>query len=194
MKICFASHNQNKVKELRAIMPEGIELIGLDELGVTEDIAETGSTLHENSEIKARYVFDQYHTPVFADDSGLVVHALNGEPGVYSARYAGPERDDHRNMDLLLNNLLEKENRSAEFQTVITFIDEQGQSHPFLGIIKGEIIQEKRGENGFGYDPIFKPDGYDNTFAELSGEIKNKISHRAKAVEQLLAYLHQTHE
>ena len=192
MKVCFASHNQNKVKELRAIMPEGIELVGLDELGVTEDIAETGSTLHENSEIKARYVFDRHQLSVFADDSGLVVQALNGEPGVYSARYAGPERDDHRNMDLLLKNLDGKPNRSAEFQTVITFIDDQGQAHPFLGIIKGEITEEKRGTNGFGYDPIFKPNGYDETFAELSSEVKNKISHRAKAVEQLLAYLHQS--
>ncbi len=194
MRICFASHNANKVKEMSDIMPDGISLVGLDELGVADEIAETGSSLEENAQIKASYVFKKFKMPVFADDSGLLVHSLNGEPGVYSARYAGPEKDDNKNMDLLLEKLRNLSDRSAEFQTVISFIDEAGNNHSFTGRIEGDIMNEKRGANGFGYDPIFQPKGYDKTFAELSTEVKNRISHRAKAVQKLLEYLHQSNE
>ncbi|WP_425393029.1 RdgB/HAM1 family non-canonical purine NTP pyrophosphatase [Ekhidna sp.] len=190
MKICFASHNANKVKELNQLMPDDIQIIGLDELQITEDIQETGKTLEENSLIKARYVYDKHRLPVLADDSGLLVTTLNGEPGVYSARYAGLEKDDNKNMDLLLSNLKGKTDKSAEFQTVITFIDSEGDTHQFKGHVEGEIITEKRGTNGFGYDPIFMPKGYDKTFAELSSEVKNRISHRAKAIQKLLEHLH----
>jgi len=176
---------------MNAIMPEGIHLVGLKDLGITEDIAETGDTFHKNSEIKARYVFDRHQIPVFADDSGLVVYSLGGEPGVYSARYAGEQKDDDQNMNLLLNRLDEKTDRRAEFRTVITFIGKDGNKHQFEGRIPGVITLEKRGGNGFGYDPIFLPDGYKETFAELSSEIKNRISHRAIAVQKLLEYLHQ---
>ena len=194
MQICFASHNKNKVKEMSKIMPDGIAIAGLEEIGVTEDIAETGSTLEENAEIKASYVFEKFKVPVFADDSGLIVHALDGEPGVYSARYAGADRDDNKNMELLLEKLQGKNDRSAEFQTVISYIDKEGKKHLFSGTVQGSIVEEKRGKNGFGYDPILQPNGFDETFAELSSEVKNRISHRAKAVQKFLEYLYQTHE
>ena len=194
MEICFASHNANKVKEMNEIMPQGISIVGLKDLGITEDIKETGDTLEENSTIKASYVFERHNMPVFADDSGLLVSALGGAPGVFSARYAGPERDDDKNMDLLLLNLENLSNRSAFFKTVITFIDENGSVSQFDWVVEGEIIHEKKGTNGFGYDPIFKPNGYTQTFAELSTEIKNRISHRAKAVQKLLEYLHKINE
>ena len=192
MRICFASHNANKVKEMNAIMPDGISIVGLEELGITEEIKESGTTLEENSRIKASYVFEKFKMPVFADDSGLLVNELNGEPGVYSARYAGPEKDSEKNMDLLLENLEGKKDRSAEFQTVITFIGEDGNEVQFKGAIKGEIIIERRGNGGFGYDPIFLPKGYSETFAELDAKTKNKISHRALAVQELIQYLEQT--
>lgn len=193
MQICFASHNENKVKEMNAIMPNGISILGLTDLGLTEEIEETGTTLEENSQIKASFVFEKFKMPVFADDSGLVVGALNGEPGVYSARYAGPERNDEKNMSLLLERLACKSDRSAEFQTVITYIDKNGHSEQFKGIIEGEITEDRRGKNGFGYDPIFRPIDRQETFAELSSDIKNQISHRAKAVDQLLQYLLKHH-
>lgn len=191
MKICFASHNENKVKEMNDIMPKGISIIGLKDLGVTEEIPETGKTLEENSKIKASYVFEHYKIPVFADDSGLVVNSLDGEPGVYSARYAGSERDDDKNMNLLLDKLSSFEDRSASFQTVITYIDNKGRMNQFNGAIDGSITLQKKGTNGFGYDPIFQPNGYAKTFAELPNEEKNQISHRARAVQKLLEYLHQ---
>lgn len=193
MQICFASHNENKVKEMNAIMPNGISILGLRDLGLTEEIEETGTTLEENSEIKASFVFKKFQMPVFADDSGLVVSALNGEPGVYSARYAGPERNDEKNMSLLLDRLASKSDRSAEFQTVITFIDKNGDSEQFKGIVKGVITEDPRGKNGFGYDPIFRPLDRQETFAELSSDIKNQISHRAKAVDKLLQHLLKNH-
>ncbi|MEP1035586.1 RdgB/HAM1 family non-canonical purine NTP pyrophosphatase [Ekhidna sp.] len=193
MHICFASHNENKVKEMNAIMPKGISIIGLKELGITEEIAETGKTLEENSRIKASHVYERKGMPVFADDSGLLVKALKGEPGVYSARYAGPERDDNKNMDLLLGRLTDHIDRSAEFQTVITFINQHGDTKQFKGVVEGTITTNKKGRNGFGYDPIFQPLNQTQTFAEMSNEIKNRISHRAKAVQKLLEYLHQHH-
>lgn len=191
MRVCFASHNQHKVAEIAKLLPANIELVGLDELGFHEEIEESGTTLEENSRIKSSYVHEKLGIPVFADDSGLLVKALNGEPGVFSARYAGPGKDDEKNMSLLLQNLAGKNDRSAEFQTVITFIDEKGKEKQFKGVVAGEIIHEKRGTNGFGYDPIFIPRGYDLTFAELDSEEKNRISHRAKAVQQLIEYFHQ---
>ncbi|SNS94459.1 XTP/dITP diphosphohydrolase [Ekhidna lutea] len=194
MQICFASHNENKVKELNEIMPDGFKIIGLDEMGIKEEIAETGDTLEENSRIKARYIFDQYKTPVVSDDSGLLVNALNGEPGVYSARYAGQKKDADDNMDLLLKKLSGESDRSAAFQTIVTYIDDTGNEHQFKGEIKGSILTQKRGANGFGYDPIFQPDGFEESFAELSSEVKNRISHRAKAVQKLLEHLHQAND
>ena len=137
MKLCFASHNQHKVKELSAMVPELYEIVSLDDLGVVEEIPETGSTLEENSRIKAGYIFDHYKIPAIADDSGLLVDVLNGEPGVFSARYAGPEKNDEKNIDLLLKNLEDCRNRSAEFRTVITFIDSKGNESQFLGAVKG---------------------------------------------------------
>lgn len=193
MKICFASHNEHKVKEMNRIMPSGISIMGLADMGIHEDIAETGGTLEENSAIKASYVYQKHQIPVFADDSGLLVTALNGEPGVFSARYAGAERSDEKNMDLLLSNLNDMEDRSAEFQTVITYINAQGAEIQFKGVVKGQITTQKRGSNGFGYDPIFQPSGYEETFAELSAEVKSQISHRAKAVQKLINYLKETH-
>ncbi len=189
MQICFASHNDHKVKEINAIVPKNINIVGLKEIGIDEEIAETGTTLEQNSEIKARNIFEKISLPVFADDSGLLVHSLDNEPGVYSARYAGPQKDDDQNMDLLLRNLGNEKDRSATFQTVISYIDESGDLKQFKGEIKGTITVQKKGTNGFGYDPIFKPDGYDLTFAELSSEEKNKISHRSRAVQMLLDFL-----
>lgn len=189
MRICFASHNAHKLQEIRAMLPVGFELLGLDDLGITEDIPEPGETIEENSALKAQYVRERHEIPVFADDTGLEVKALNGEPGVYSARYAGPQRDANDNMDLLLKNLGDKTNRSAAFKTVITFIDGQGTERQFEGIVEGKIIHEKRGTKGFGYDPIFVPEGYDQTFAELPAEVKNSISHRARAFEKLIGFL-----
>jgi len=189
VKICFASNNANKVKELNEMLGRDYEIIGLKDLNITEDIAETGNTLEENSAIKANYVFKKHKIPVFADDSGLLVEALNGQPGVYSARYAGLERKDERNIDLLLQNLQHHKNRQARFETVITFIEDSGTEYQFKGFVKGEIINERRGSGGFGYDPIFVPDGYNQTFAEMSRENKNKISHRAIAVQKLVAHL-----
>lgn len=193
MQICFASHNENKVKEMNAIMPEGVSILGLKDVGVLDEIAETGDTLEKNSRIKASHVFEKTGMPVFADDSGLLVNALNGEPGVYSARYAGPDKNDDNNMMLLLNRLASYKDRSAEFQTVITYIDPKGEIEQFKGIVEGSITVKKRGHNGFGYDPIFQPAGYDQTFAELPQEVKNRISHRAIAVKKLLAHLHEHH-
>ncbi len=193
MQICFASHNENKVKEMNAIMPNGIAIVGLKDLGIEDEIEETGDTLEENSRIKAEFVFKKNSIPVFADDSGLLVNALGGEPGVYSARYAGPEKNDEKNMDLLLDRISHHLDRSAEFQTVITYINAAGDAIQFKGSIEGTITNEKKGNNGFGYDPIFQPLGYKETFAELAQEEKNKISHRAKAVHNLLEYLQKTH-
>ncbi|MEP2024149.1 MAG: non-canonical purine NTP diphosphatase [Reichenbachiella sp.] len=187
MKICFATHNENKLKEINQILRD-FEIVGLNDIGCTEEIPETGSTLDENSKIKADFVAEKYNIPCFADDTGLEVEVLNGEPGVYSARYAGGERDNQANINLLLKNLETHSNRSARFRTVITLIL-NGDSHQFEGIINGRIIEEFRGEGGFGYDPIFIPDGHEQTFAEMSAEVKNSISHRGRAVAKLVKYL-----
>ncbi len=175
------------------IMPKNIHLVSLKDKGITEDIRETGKTLEENSKLKAQYIFGKIQLPVIADDSGLLVHSLNNEPGVFSARYAGEQRSDDDNMHLLLKNLISFTNRTAVFQTIITYINEFNHIKQFKGEIKGSITHKKRGNNGFGYDPIFQPDGYDLTFAELDKTEKNTISHRANAVRKLMTYLCQKH-
>jgi len=188
MKLIFASHNKNKVKEVAAILPKHIELVGLHNLNYNEEIDETGATLEENALIKAKHIYEKFNLNCFADDSGLEVESLNNEPGVYSARYAGNEKNDNANMDKLLANLSSHTNKKARFRTVIALIID-GKEYSFEGIITGQIINEKRGAKGFGYDPIFIPNGYTKTFAELSAEEKNLISHRAKAVKQLVEFL-----
>ena len=189
MKIVFATNNLHKLEEIRAILGSTFEVLSLKDIGCEVDIPETGTTLEENALQKAQYIFDHYHMDVFADDTGLEVDALNGAPGVYSARYAGGEgHDSEANMTKLLKELGENNNRSARFRTVIALI-QQGEVHEFEGIVNGQIIRERRGGEGFGYDPIFQPDGYDQTFAELGANIKNQISHRARATQKLADYL-----
>ncbi|UZR93247.1 non-canonical purine NTP diphosphatase [Chondrinema litorale] len=186
--ICFATNNPHKLKEIQEILADKFQIVSLKEIGCEEDIPETQPTIEGNSEQKAQYVKDHYQIDCFADDTGLEVIALNNEPGVYSARYAGPQRNSDDNIALVLKNLESKTDRSAQFKTVITLIY-KGETKAFEGIVKGEITDKPTGTNGFGYDPVFKPEGYDRTFAELSSEEKNKISHRGLAVEKLVAYL-----
>lgn len=187
---CIASNNKHKIEEMSAIMGSSFSFLSLGDIGCSEELPETQNTLEGNALQKARFVFDRYKIPCFADDTGLEVEVLNGEPGVYSARYAGPAREAEANMNLLLNKLEGKSNRHARFRTVIALIDNQGE-HLFEGIVEGTIINEKRGSGGFGYDPIFQPKGYTQTFGEMPLSEKNQISHRAKAVEKLCAYLLQ---
>ena len=188
MKLVFATHNLHKFEEVRTMMPLGIELLNLNDIGCFEDIPETASTIEGNAQIKMEYVKEHYGFDCFADDTGLEVFALNGEPGVHSARYAGAARSDKANMDLLQLNLKEKADRSAQFKTVITFCD-QNQEVQFTGIVSGRISEEARGEHGFGYDPIFEPEGLERTFAEMDLAEKNNYSHRARALAQLLSFL-----
>lgn len=188
MKIIFASNNKNKVQEIQNQVPKSIEIVTLEEIGCTEDIAETGSTLEENAIIKANYITEKYGLPCFADDTGLEIDALNGEPGVYSARYAGEDKNADKNMDLVLQKLQHKTNRKAQFKTVIA-LNINNEQHLFTGIVEGEIRKEKTGTNGFGYDPIFEPENLGKTFAEMSLEEKNKLSHRGRAVEKLIDFL-----
>ena len=189
MILYFASHNQNKVKEIAKLLPQGMELRSLDDLNLHEDIPETASTIEGNSLMKTEYVYKKHRVACFGDDTGLEVDALNGEPGVYSARYAGPQKSSEDNMSLLLSKLEGVQNRKARFKTVITFFDENGEISQFTGIATGGITNTKSGSEGFGYDPSFQPDGYPVTFAEMSAEDKNKISHRGKAFEQLVNFL-----
>ena len=212
MKIVFATNNQHKLSEIRSILGESIEVLSLKDIGCDVDIPETGQTLEENALQKAQYVYDHYHIDCFADDTGLEVDALDGAPGVYSARYASLENpsnqntqsspishDSEANMARLLKELGNNNNRKARFRTVIALIQKKDvcpcgctsikEIHQFEGIVEGEIIRERRGGEGFGYDPIFQPDGYDKTFAELGMDIKNHISHRARAVTKLAEYL-----
>ena len=186
--LCFATNNAHKIEELQAMLGLTFTLKTLSEIGCHDDIAETGTTLEENSLIKAQYVWNNYQMDCFADDSGLEVAALNGAPGVYSARYSGVHHSFAANNALLLRNLAGITNRAAQFRTVITLIL-GGEIHQFEGIIKGNIIDQPRGTEGFGYDPLFVPDGYNQTFAEISLAEKSLISHRAKAVEKLVAFL-----
>lgn len=188
MKIIFASNNKNKVQEIQNQVPKSIEIVTLEEIGCTEDIAETGSTLEENAIIKANYITEKYGLPCFADDTGLEIDALNGEPGVYSARYAGEDKNADKNMDLVLQKLQHKTNRKAQFKTVIA-LNINNEQHLFTGIVEGEIRNKKTGTNGFGYDPIFEPENLGKTFAEMTLEEKNKLSHRGRAVEKLIDFL-----
>lgn len=188
MELVFATHNANKAKEIAALVPKHITILSLAEIGCTEDIAETSPTIEGNALQKARYVKEKYGYDCFADDTGLEVNALQGEPGVYSARYAGAQKSATDNMSKLLDNLATATNRSAQFKTVIALV--QGNKETLLkGICKGEITLEKRGNEGFGYDPIFLPEGYFKTFAEMPLTLKNKIGHRGKAVQKLIQLL-----
>ena len=199
MKIVFATNNKNKLSEIREILGSGFEVMSLAEIGCHEDIPETGETLLDNAIQKARYVFEKYGYDCFADDTGLEVDALGGEPGVHSARYAeGTDHDSNANMDKLLRKLGDETHRTARFRTVIALLQKQPSAegagegsvlHIFEDKVEGSIINEKRGAEGFGYDPIFMPEGYDKTFAELGLDIKNQISHRARAVKKLADYL-----
>lgn len=194
MKIVFATNNKNKLAEIREMLGDKIEVMSLADINCHEDIPETSDTLEGNALQKAHYVYDKYGMSCFADDTGLEVDALGGEPGVYSARYAGGEgHDSEANMAKLMDKLGDNDNRKARFRTVIALITGNGEDDVklFEGVAEGDIIREKKGGEGFGYDPIFRPEGYDKTFAELGHEIKNKISHRAKAVQKLVEYLKQ---
>ena len=210
MKIVFATNNEHKLSEIRSILGDSIEVLSLKDIGCDVDIPETGTTLEENAMQKAQYVYDNYHIDCFADDTGLEVDALNGAPGVYSARYASlasqtsststpASHDSEANMARLLRELGNNNNRRARFRTVIALIQKKNvcpcgctaikEIHQFEGIVEGQIIRERRGGEGFGYDPIFQPDGYDKTFAELGMDIKNHISHRARATQKLAEFL-----
>ena len=180
MKLVFATHNLNKLKEVKEMVPEGIEILSLSDINCTEEIEETGTTLEENARIKVTYVKDHYGYDCFSDDSGLEIDSLNGAPGVYSARYAGEDKNNDNNIKKVWKNLKDKENKSGQFRTIIA-ADIKGKKSLFEGVIRGTLIDEKRGDGGFGYDPIFVPTGHSKTFAELEKKVKNTISHRAKA-------------
>ena len=187
-KLVFVTNNAHKLEEISQILGNKIDLLSLKDINCQEDIPETADTLEGNAFQKASYIHQKYGYDCFADDTGLEVEALNGEPGVFSARYAGSGHDSEANMQKLLQNLNGKTNRKAQFRTAICLIM-NGEEHLFEGIVKGEIIGEKRGGAGFGYDPIFVPEGHELTFAELGNDIKNTISHRARAVEKLCQFL-----
>ncbi len=187
-KLVVATNNAHKLEEIAAILGDEMELLSLKDIKCLADIPETADTLEGNARQKAMYIYENYGMDCFADDTGLEVDALNGAPGVYSARYAGDGHDSEANMQKLLHELEGKKNRKAQFRTAICLIQE-GKEYLFEGIVKGEIIQEKRGGAGFGYDPIFVPEGYEQTFAELGNDVKNTISHRARAVEKLCLFL-----
>lgn len=208
MKIVFATNNQHKLQEIRHILGDAFDVLSMSDIGCTADIPETGTTLEENARLKAEYIWQHYHCDVFADDSGLEVDALGGAPGIYSARYASmnhsssnspKSHDSEANMDRLLCELGNNNNRRARFRTVIALIQKKDvcpcgctsirQDHLFEGIVEGEITLEKSGTGGFGYDPIFRPDGYTQTFAEMGEEEKNRISHRARATMKLCEFL-----
>ena len=196
MKIVFATNNEHKLSEVRGILGDKVEVLSLSDIGCHDDIPETGETLEENALQKAQYIYDHYHVNCFADDTGLEVEALGGAPGVHTARYASEEgHDSEANTRKLLRELKDKDNRHARFRTAIALVEEVGKEEKvqrinlFEGIVEGEITTEKRGEKGFGYDPVFKPNGYNGTFAELGVDVKNQISHRAHAVQKLVKYL-----
>ncbi len=188
--IIFATGNNNKVKEIQALIGDKFDILSLKDVNCVEDIPETSDTLVGNAIQKAEYVYQRYQSDCFADDTGLMVEALDGEPGVYSARYAGDQKNSEDNMNLLLQKLADKPNRKAKFQTAICLILE-GKQHIFLGEVEGHITIQKSGSQGFGYDPIFQPEGYDITFADMNLEEKNLISHRGRAVTELAKFLCQ---
>ncbi|MFM7667947.1 MAG: RdgB/HAM1 family non-canonical purine NTP pyrophosphatase [Bacteroidota bacterium] len=188
MKLVFASHNQNKVNEIKSLLPKTFEVLSLTDIGFLDEIDETGITLDENSKIKAHTVFEKTGYFCFADDTGLEIEALNFEPGVFSARYAGDQKNDSDNIEKVLSKLQGSANRNARFRTVITLLIEQ-EEYTFEGRVDGKIITEKRGEFGFGYDPIFIPENESRTFAEMPMEEKNLFSHRARAFQKMIEFL-----
>lgn len=188
ISIVFASNNQHKINEIQQLIHAELKLLSLDSIGCVEEIPETALTIEGNAILKANYVTEKYGHYCFADDTGLEVEALNGEPGVYSARYAGEQKNANDNMQKLLKNLGSSTQRNAQFKTIIC-LNINGEQHLFEGIVKGKIGLEPKGNQGFGYDPIFIPDGYTTTFAEMSMEEKSKISHRGLAVEKLVRFL-----
>ena len=188
MKLVFATHNRNKLKEVRALLPVGFDLLSLDDIDCKEEIPETAQTLEGNAMLKATYIKERFGYDCFADDTGLEVSALNGAPGVYSARYAGPENNAVQNMTKLLSQLEGYDSRQAQFKTAIALIIGDT-SELFLGVCKGHITNSAKGNNGFGYDPIFQPEGYSETFAEMELHQKSKISHRGRAIAHLIDYL-----
>ncbi|NVK05741.1 MAG: non-canonical purine NTP diphosphatase [Flavobacteriia bacterium] len=190
MKIVFATQNENKLKEVQSMMPEGVELISLTTLGQEEELEETSSTLEGNAEQKAVFVYEKFGMSCFADDTGLEIDALDGAPGVYSARYAGEAKSAEANMDKVLQELSGSTNRQAQFRTSICLVSE-GQKQFFDGIVKGRILSSRQGEKGFGYDPIFAPEGEERSFAEMSQDEKNAISHRGRAIRALKEFLSQ---
>lgn len=190
-KYCFATRNAHKREEIAAQLGGNFRLLTLDEIGCREEIPEPEATIEGNAAYKARYVWEHYHISCFADDSGLEVVALDGAPGVHSAYYAGPARDFKANYELVLQQLSGISDRRAQFKTVIALVQPDGSLHLFTGIITGQISEEPRGNNGFGYDPIFQPDGYHVTFGEMESALKTQISHRARAMQQLLDFLKQ---
>ena len=191
MQLVFASSNKNKIFEIQSMLPETIKILSLEDIGCLEEIPETADTIEGNAILKANYISNKYGYDCFADDTGLEVAALNGEPGVFSARYAGEQRNSDDNMNKLLEQLSDKNDRKAQFKTVIA-LNIKGKQELFTGIAEGEITVAKTGTKGFGYDPIFQPIGYKETFAELSLEIKNEISHRGKATQKLINFLKTT--
>lgn len=188
MELVFATNNKHKLEELQAILGNKFKLLSLKDIGCNVEIPEEQPTLEGNARQKAMYVFENYNYSCFADDTGLEIEALNGEPGVFSARYAGEDKNSQVNMDKVLAKMVKIKNRNARFRTVISLIID-GKENQFEGVVKGKILTEKRGDAGFGYDPIFQPDGFNQTFAEMQIEDKNKISHRGKAVEKLVNFL-----
>ena len=190
LRICFATNNAHKLEEIRAILGSKFKILSLEEIGCNEELAEEHDTLEDNSLQKAEYVFQKYKVACFADDTGLEVDELAGAPGVYSARYAGVQRNPEDNMKLLLKNLEDKSNRNAQFRTVITLIQPSGLNQ-FEGTVEGTILAERKGKGGFGYDPVFLPKGFSKTLAEMSMEEKNQISHRARATQKLVEFLNR---
>ena len=193
MKLVFATNNRHKLDEVRAIVGDKVEVLSLNDIGCHDDIPETADTLQGNALIKAHYIYEKFGVDCFADDTGLEVEALDGAPGVFSARYAGEECDSEANMQKLLQNLTGKSNRNAQFRTVIALII-KGEEKLFNGIVKGTITEEKRGDSGFGYDPVFVPEGFSESFAQMSGDMKNSISHRYRATLELSNYLKENYE
>lgn len=193
MKLIFATNNKHKLQEVRDILGDRVEVLSLKDIDCNDEIPETGTTLEENALIKARWISEKYNCNCFADDTGLEVEALDGAPGVYSARYAGEECDSEANMLKLLQNLTGKTNRTAQFRTVIALIINR-EEYLFDGVVKGSISTEKMGDAGFGYDPIFVPQGYDLSFAQMGSEVKNSISHRYRATEKLSIYLKENYD
>ena len=187
-KLVFATNNEHKLREVKQVLQSDFELLSLDQIGCFDEIPETGTTLEVNASQKSYFIWDKYGINCFADDTGLEIEAIDNEPGVYSARYAGEQKDPSANIVKVLEKLSGKTNRNARFRCVISLVID-GVEQQFEGIVQGKILNEKHGEAGFGYDPIFMPDGYSVSFAEMSSEVKNQISHRGRAVTKLVSYL-----